>query len=536
MSMRAVGMTAARVTLVLALASTLCAQKVYVLTSQYNNHRTSANESERILTPQNVNRTSFGKVATLSVDGAVYAQPLYVPAVPVPGVGTRNLLLVVTERDSVYAFDADSQSPAPIWHVSLLPKDAPSSPVPASAVQCPFISPVVGITSTPVIDIATGTLYVLARSSSRSNFLAGSRYAQHLHALAITTGREKFGGPVEIHAVVAGTGEGSSGGKVEFDPLRENPRAALLLVNGAVYLTWASSCDVSPYHGWVIAYDADTLKQLAVFNTSPNAAESGIWQSDTGPAADDLGNVYLSTGNGTFDAVSRGGDDYGDTLLKLKLQGNHLTVSDYFTPSNQDQLNSTDGDLGSGGPVLLPDAKGTRLAGVVFGGKQGVLYDADPNHLGGLQRNSNGPAVQSFRLSDGFYAAAAYWNNNLYTFANEDSVKQFAVSNGRVAPEYSARSTQRSLFSGGTPTVSADRNRNGIVWVVETRAWNEGGTRAILRAYDASNVAKRLYSSDENGSRDQASLAVRFAIPTVANGRVYVGGVDSVTIYGLLAK
>ena len=523
--------------LLLIVAATLNSQTVRVLTSQYNNGRTGSDEHEVILTPQNVNAGTFGKVATLPVDGDVYAQPLYVPGVTIPGQGTHNLLFVATERDSVYAFDADRGSTQAIWQVSLLPQDPPSFPVPANAVMCPFISPVVGITSTPVIDLASGTLYVLTRSGSGGNFVTGARYSQRLHALAITTGKEKFGGPVKIQASVPGGGEGSSGGQVEFNPLRENPRAALLLVNGVVYLTWASSCDVSPYHGWVMAYDARTLKQLATFNTSPNAGESGIWQSDTGPAADEQGNVYVSTGNGVFDASSKQhGQDYGDSLLKLTLRGNRLVINDYFTPANEQDLNSTDGDLGSGGPVLLPDQTGRGSAGVVFGGKQGVLYEIDPNHMGGFQKEEDDHTAESFRLSDGIYGASAYWNGNLYTFANADALKQFAVVNGKVATTYSARSRQESLFSGGTPSVSANGNRNGIVWIVETRAWNEGGTRAILRAYDALNVAKQLYSSDENATRDQASEAVRFAIPTVANGRVYVGGVKEVTVYGLLSK
>lgn len=511
-------------------------QTVRVVTSQYNNRRTGCNENETVLNPKNVRASTFGKLATLPVDGAVFAQPLYLPQVKIPGQGTHNLLFVSTEKDNVYAFDADGPSTQPIWSVNLLPKDAPSYAVPARDVQCPFISPSVGITSTPVIDTASGTLFVLARSSSRSNFVTGPRYAQQLHALAITTGQEKFGGPVEIHASVPGTGEGTSGGAVEFDALRENPRAALLLANGVVYLTWASSCDVSPYHGWVMAYDARTLKQLAVFNTSPDAGESGIWQSDTGPAADDQGNIYVSTGNGLFDVEPSHGRDYGDSVLKLKLNGHQLSVIDYFTPANEQELNSTDGDLGSGGPVLLPDNSGTRLAGLVFGGKQGVLYDIDPNHMGGLQKRPNPGLVENIPLSDGIYGTAAFWNGRLYTFASADSVKQFAVTNGRVAQAYSSRSNERSLFSGGTPTISANGNRDGIVWVVETRAWNEGGTRAILRAYDAANVAKHLYSSDENPARDRASEAVRFVIPVVANGRVYVGGMNAVTVYGFLGK
>jgi len=515
------------------IAGALSAQSLRMTTSQYDNMRSGANVNEAILTPKNVNVRNFGKLLSLPVDGDVYAQPLYLSDVNVPGKGVRNLLFVATEHDSVYAFDADSNLTAPIWHATLLSSNGTETTVSDSDVRCPFISPEVGITSTPVIDAGTGTIYVLTRTKRTKNmFIIG--YVQQLHALAITTGKEKLGGPVEIQAAVTGRGVGSSGGEVRFDPLRENPRAALLLSQGAVFLTWASSCDVSPYHGWVMAYDAKTLRQLAVFNTSPNAGESGIWQSDTGPAADSQGNVYVSTGNGLFDAKSRDGLDYGDTVLKLRFQANKLVVSDYFTPYDQEELNSTDGDLGSGGPLLITNKSDNHATALVFGGKAGVLYAIDPDRMGGRQTNSHDPSIESFRLSKGIYSAPAYWNGNLYYYADGDSLKQFAMTNGKLSSTPSFQSNRRSKFSGGTPTVSANGTQNGIVWLVETRAWNAGGTRAVLRAYDALNVGSELYSSNENPGRDQAGIALRFTIPTVANGRVYIGGAKSISVYGLL--
>jgi hypothetical protein len=518
-------------------ANWLGAQALRITTSQYDNMRTGANIAETVLTPANVNAREFGKISSIPVDGDVYAQPLYLSHVDVPGKGSLNLLFVATEHDSIYAFDADGNSADPVWHSNLLPnKGVGSSPVQASDVQCPFISPQIGITATPVIDTNTGTLFVLTRTRTQGSFFGSTTFSQQLHALAITTGQEKFGGPVEIRASVPGTGEGSAAGQISFNALRENPRAALLLVSGAVYMSWASSCDVGPYHGWVMAYDARTLKQLATFNTSPDAGESGIWQSDTGPAADEDGNLYVSTGNGLFDVERSSGRDFGDTILKLRLQGSRLAVQDFFTPADHQELNSTDSDLGSGGPLLVPGKSGRGVAGLIFGGKQGLLYDVTPSRMGGLQSRARAAQVQSFRLSNGIYSAPAYWNGNLYTYASQDFVKQFAVIDGKVAPTYTSRSKDRSFFSGGTPTVSASKDRNGIVWIVETRAWNEGGTRAILRAYDARNVARQLYSSDENESRDQAATAVRFTIPMVANGRVYVGGVKSITVYGLLKR
>jgi len=279
-----------------------------VTTSQYDNARTGANVRESILSPKNVNERLFGKVGSLPVDGDVYAQPLYLPGVDIPGKGPHSVLFIATEHDSVYAFDADRTSPKPLWHVSLLPSGRASAPVGESDSLCPFIRPEIGITSTPVIDARTGTLYVLTRAKVTTSQSA-VRYVQQLHALAIADGSEKFGGPLEIRASVRGTGAGSSGGKLSFDALRENPRGALLLANGSVYLTWASACDVGPYHGWVMAYNAGTLRQQAVLNTSPDAAESGIWLADSGPASDPLGNVYVSTGNGKFDANAKGGRD-----------------------------------------------------------------------------------------------------------------------------------------------------------------------------------------------------------------------------------
>jgi hypothetical protein len=287
---------------VVALASLCSAQ---VTTSQYDNARTGTTLNEKILTPQNVNTQRFGRLGAFKVDGPVYAQPLFVPGVEIPGKGMHDVLYVATEHDSIYAFDATRPGDPPLWQVSVLDKSRGTVPLSEDMVQCPFIRPEVGITSTPVIDINTGTLYVLARTAIR-HATGDNEYFQHLHALAITTGVEKFGGPKFITASVPGRGAGRSGRQVDFDSLHENPRAALTLANSSVYLTWASSCDVDPYHGWVMAYDPQTLTQKAVFNVNPDGSEAGIWLADTGPAVDSEGNLYVPTGNGTFDAT-RGG-------------------------------------------------------------------------------------------------------------------------------------------------------------------------------------------------------------------------------------
>jgi hypothetical protein len=499
-----------------------------VTTSQYDNARTGANLNETVLTPQNVNVARFGKLFSLKADGDIYAQPLYLPGVEIPGKGKHNVVFVATEHDSVYAFDADGQPSTPLWQVNFLNKDAGVTAVPDRDVRCPFIRPEIGITPTPVIDISTGTLYVLARTKE------SARYVQRLHALAITTGAEKFGGPVEIKASVKGRGAGGSNGQIEFDPLRELPRAGLLLVKGNVYLTWASSCDVAPYHGWVIAYDAHTLSQTAVLNTSPDAEESGIWQSDTAPAADADGNVFVATGNGKFDVAAAGGRDYGDTVLKLSLSGGNLVLRDFFTPYNQQELNAQDADLGSGGPLLLPDQPGPHPHLLLVGGKAGALYVIDRDHMGKWQPGSDSNAVQVLSIAEGIYSAPAYWNGHVYVFAAHSVLKDYALERGQLSAQPVARGTTQFIDPGATPTISANGSRNGIVWVLRSKGWRSPDTPAVLYAYDAANVAHELYNSEQNSTRDRAGLCLRFNIPTVVNGKVFVGAKSEVDVYGLL--
>jgi len=505
-----------------------------VTTSQYDNARTGATLHEKTLTPQNVNAAKFGKLFSLKADGDIYAQPLYLPGVEIPGKGKHNVVFIATEHDSVYAFDADGQPSTPLWHINFLNSDAGVTTVPDRDVSCPFIRPEIGITPTPVIDVSTGTLFVLARTKESQGLLKGTRYVQRLHALAITTGAEKFGGPVEIKASVKGRGAGGSNGQIEFDPLRELPRAGLLLSKGNVYLTWGSSCDVAPYHGWVIAYDAHTLSQTAVFNTSPDAEESGIWQSDTAPAADADGNVFVVTGNGKFDGAAAGGRDYGDTVLKLALNGGNLGLRDFFTPFNQQELNAKDADLGSGGPVLLPDQPGPHPHLLIVGGKAGELYVIDRDHMGKWQPGSDSNAVQVLPIADGIYSAPAYWNGHVYIFAARSVLKDYALERGQLSTQPVARGTTQFIDPGATPTISANGSRNGIVWVLRSKGWRSPDTPAVLYAYDAANVAHELYNSEQNLTRDRAGFCLRFNIPTVVNGKVYAGAKNQVDVYGLL--
>lgn len=489
-----------------------------VLTSQYGNVRTGAALNETVLTPSAVNASHFGKVFVFHVDGDVYAQPLYMPRVEIPGKGVHDVVFVATEHDSVYAFDAAGRPSEPLWHVNFLDSSKGITTLSDRDTRCPFISPEIGITPTPVIDPKTGTLYVLARTRQKS-VLTSTTYSQRLHALAITTGAEKFGGPAEIQAP-------------GFDPLRELPRAGLLLDRGQLYLTWASSCDVEPYHGWVMTYDPSTLKQTAVLNVSPDGSEAGIWQSDTGPAADAAGHVYVATGNGTFDAAA-GGRDYGDSLLALTWSNGQLRVEDFFTPPDQSDLSARDLDLGSGGPVLVADRSRANGGLVLVGGKDGKLRVIDRDRLG----HGRSQALQVIQFKGGIYSAPAYWNGRVYVAASSDTVKAFAVTGSGLSAAPVDAGTHVFPNPGATPAISANGLRDGILWVIETKVWNDfDGRPAVLHAYDALHLARELYSSEMNGARDRAGQTTRFAIPTVANGRVYVGATGEVDVYGAIDR
>lgn len=502
--------------------------QVQLTTSQYNNARTGSDLSETTLNPRNVNSRTFGKLFALPVNGDVYAQPLYLSGLELPGRGKHDVVFVATEQDSVYAFDATEKA-SPLWRVDFADPAKGITAVPARETHCPFINPVVGITSTPVIDAKQGVMFVLARTKEQTSGTP-PLYVQRLHALNVTTGKELAGSPVVIKATVTAQDRGGKQHEVSFDPLIEQPRAALLLVDGTVYLTWGSSCDAGDYHGWVMAYDTQTLQQKAAFNTSPNAKESGIWQSDTGPAADGNGNVFVVTGNGEFEAAND--HDYGDTFLKLSLTQGNLTVSDYFTPHDQETLSKKDEDLGAGGPVLLPDQHGAHPHLAIVGGKDGNLFVVDRDHLGQYQSGSD-DVVQVVKLKGALHAAPAYWNQQVYVFGDGDVLHQLAVRDGTLELAHSGSFTP--VDPGATPTISANTNRDGIVWTISTRNWEViPESLAVLHAYDAADVSRELYNSEQNSDRDRAGISVRFTIPSVANGRVYVGTRSEVDVYGLL--
>ena len=357
-----------------------------VLTWHNDNSRTGQNLRETILTPANVNSTQFGKKFTRPLDGQTFAQPLYVPNVSIPGQGTHNVVYVATENDSVYAFDADGTPTRPLWQRDFTNSAQGITAVPCADIPACPVGPVAGITGTPVIGSASKTLYVVAFTKENGS------YFQRLHALDITTGAEKFGGPVVIQASVQGTGAGSVGGTIAFDPLIQNQRPALLLAKGVVYIGWASFGDRDNYHGWVLGYAASTLQQVAVFNDTPNGSQGGIWQGGGGLAAGPCGNIFLQTGNGTFDANTIGGVDYGDSFLKLSATGG-LSVLDYFTPDNQATLDSLDLDLGSGAGLIPPKQSGAFPNEIISAGKQGIIYVVNRDHMA----SSIPPATTLFR-------------------------------------------------------------------------------------------------------------------------------------------
>ena len=499
-----------------------------VTTSQYDNYRTGAALHEETLTPKNVNAKQFGKVGAFKVDGAVYAQPLFVPGVEIPGKGKHDVLYVATEHDSVYAFDAFRPGDPPLWQVSFLDR-AKNITVPSEDdLQCPFIRPEIGITSTPVIDIRTGTLFVLARTKIRHS-VGADEYFQHLHALAITTGVEKFGGPKLIKASASGIGAGTANGQVGFDLLKENSRAALTLANNRVYIAWASSCDVDPYHGWVMAYDAETLAPKAVLNVTPNGVEAGIWLSDTGPAVDANGDLYLATGNGTFD-IDSGGHDYGDSVLKL--DGSTLAVRDYFTPHDQNRINESDSDVGSSGPLLVPEQVDSHRHLLLQPTKDSTIYVIDRDNMGKFHHDRD--ALSGLvRMRGAGLGAMAYWNGHAYFAASDDYLREYSVANGQVKPVLS--SSTKFANPGATPSVSANGQMNGIVWALATKVWNGPDTKpAVLYAYDAIKLGTPIYTSEQNPQRDRAALATRFVIPIVIKGRVYFAARGEVDVYGLL--
>ena len=501
---------------------------VSILTQHYDVARTGANVSETVLTPGNVNSNQFGKLFSFPVDGQMYAQPLYVPGVSIPGKGTRNVVYAATEHDTVYAFDADGATSSALWQRSFINPSAGITTVSDDDFPQPYedIAPEIGITSTPVIDPSTGTLYVVAKTKENGNFV------QRLHALDIATGAEKFGGPVTIRASVAGGGVRNDGnGNVVFDPLINLQRSGLLLAGGTVYVAFASHGDFDPFNGWLLGYDAHSLKQVIAYAPDVDGSGGSVWQAGGGPAADASGNIYVAVANGDFD-VPGGGRDYGDSALKLRSAGSGFTVVDYFTPFDQQALAELDHDLGSGGVVLLPDQPGSPSHLLLASNKEGKLYVINRDNMGHFNAANDNQIPQTIQLAGGIFSTPAVWQNKVYVSAVRDSLKSFTVNAGQLTL---ASDTGQVLgYPGSTPVISANGNSNGIVWTLQVD--HQLSDAAVLHAYDANDVSHELYNSMQAGDRDTAGASVKFTVPVIANGKVYVGGGDQLTVYGLLGK
>jgi hypothetical protein len=529
------------------------AQFTGVLTQHNDNARTGQNLSETILTPQNVNFNTFGKLFSYTVDGQVYSQPLYVPNVSIAG-GTHNVIYVETQNDSLYAFDADGLSPTALFQVSFINPAQGITPVSCQTdgntdISC-GVYPIYGINSTPVIDPTTNTMYLVTRTDNNGT------YYQTLHAIDITTGAEKFGGPINISGQVAGSGAGSQGGIIQWDPLRDVQRAGLLELNGVIYIGWAGAA-----HGWIMGYNATTLQQTAIFNTTPNSQLGGVWAAGNGLVADSEGNIYAAVGDALFDA-NTGGTDYGDSLLQLDAA---LNVQHYFTPMDQACREANDMDLGSAGPILFP-AQSTKVPyELLIAGKGGTpcdskpaatrMYLLNPEALEGYNATKDADLQDIIGSPGGYWSSPTYWQGTLGAYLYSagtavnpetgDYLRMFSASEGKLA-DY-AISTNR-FPSGGTPSISANGNTNGIVWIIErpeSLGAQPGAGAAVLYAYDAENlnskgVMQPLYNSAEalsqNVFRDRGGCANKFAVPTIANGKVYVATQNELDVFGLLGS
>jgi hypothetical protein len=518
---------------------------VAVLTQHNDSGRTGMNLAETFLNVTNVNTNQFGLVFSRDVDDQIYAQPLVMTNVSIPGRGTHNLVIVVTVNDSVYAFDADNPSVvAPYWTASFInppnivaPANSDFSAIGACGGGYQDFSGKTGIVGTPVIDPVAGTIYLVARTKEY-----GTNFVQRLHALDVSTGAERSNSPVIITATCAGTGDANVSGVITFDPIRQNQRPGLALVNVTVYISWSSHCDDSPYHGWVIGYDQTSLQRVAVYNDTPNGYQGGIWMSGQAPAFDASGNLYLVTGNGSVD--TSGGVNRGESFLKLARSGTNLTVASWFTPYDWQHLENNDLDLGSGGLLLIP---GTTLA--FSGGKEGIVYLVNRDSMGGLTSSTttNDNIVQSFPVtSNEVHGGAVWWDgpgvSYGYIWPASVYLQQYVFN--RAAGKFTLPVFAQSPTAapggqpGGILALSANGTNAGtaIIWAVHQVGGdaNQQVLPGILHAYNAQNVGIELWNSEQLNWRDTVGKFAKFVPPTVANGKVYLATfANRLNVYGL---
>jgi uncharacterized repeat protein (TIGR03806 family) len=516
------------------------------LTYHYDNSRQGQNTNEFILTPSNVNSTTFGKLFTYSLDGYMYTEPVYIPNVVINGQ-THNVVFAATENNSVYAFDADSNAGTNgglLWQTNLGIAEISINNY-GVRYHHNVLNPLIGITSTPVIDPVSGTIYVDTFIGVTANTNSGYHV---LHALNITNGTEQPYSPVLVSGSVPGTGVDSSNGVVRFNPSQHMNRPAMTLAAGILFVSFGSYGDTDPYHGWVIGYNATNLVQLTnyTFCTTPNAttnvfgvnaAEGALWMGGGGLCVDENTNIYFEVGNGSFSAQTNGGD-YGDSFVKLSTASNLLAVADYFAPTNQAAMAASDTDLGSGGPILLPDSVGSAAHPhlIVGAGKEGTIYLVDRDNMGHFDSTTNWIVQTLFSVMGGIWGVPAYWNNLIYFQGSGDVLKAFAISNAVITSTPVTKSTS-SFSTYTTPSISANGNNNGIAWVIQTDAYNGAngvtGGAAVLHAYHATNLTQELYNSNQNLSRDNPGAALKYAVPVVVNGKVFVRGEYALTVFGL---
>jgi len=515
------------------------AGQVNLTTSRYNNQRTGVNAHETILTPSNVNSASFGKLFSQEVDGYIFAQPLYLSNLTIGGV-VHNVVYVATEHDSVYAFDADSNTGAnaqPLWHTSFLAAGVttvPSRMLPAGPANTDII-PEIGITGTPVIDLPTKTMYVVAETLEDG----GTCFVKKLHALDITTGVEMPGSPIVISASVTVPGQSP----VIFNTQGADQRGGLLFYNGVVYVAFSAHGDGSDtIRGWILgySYDGSGFSQVFVYCSEASSQAGwggGIWMTGQGLPMDSGSSLFAVTGNGQFDADLTPPINFGDSIIRIDLSKGPI-VQDYFTPSNQAALSANDQDLGSGGIAILPDQSGANPHLLVQAGKEGTIYLVNRDSMGHFNLSGDN-IVQKLGVFFAVFSSPVYFNGKVYYWGCNDVIKAFTVTDGMLSTTPTDLGKVVLKFPGATPTISANGTFNAILWALETDAYSKTGPGgpSVLFAYDASNLsAGPLYSSSQIPSRDNPGGAVKFAVPTVANGKVYVGAIGQLSVYGELGK
>ncbi len=498
-----------------------------VLTYHNNNSRTGFDSQETTLTLANVNSTTFGKLFEVPADGLVDAEPLYLSSVSISGVN-HNLLIVATEHDTVYAYDADTGTN--LWQITTLKSGETTS----DKRSCAQVSPEIGITSTPVIlrrKAGNPVIYVVAMSKDGSG-----DYHQRLHALDAASGAELFHGPVDITAQYPGTGDNSSNGFVIFDPAQYKERAGLLLINNTVYLGWASHCDFRPYTGWIMGYSASTLAQTTVLNLTPNGNAGAIWNSGAGMAADNAGNIFLLDANGVFDTTLNSSGfpesgDYGNAFVHLTTKGG-LAVADYFEMYNESSENSTDADLGSGGAVLVneKDSTGKMWQLAIGAGKDANLYVVDRTNMGKFNSKTN-HVYQELQgvLKNGIWSMPAAMNTSIYYGPKDSPIAEYQFSNAKLRPSAIAKTANSFAYPGATPSISANAGQNAILWAAENT------NPAVLHAYNAKTLVEIYNTNQAANGRDQFGAGNKYITPMIANGKVYVGTTSGVGVFGLLA-